>query len=238
VAGAIDTPHTEEFFRMMEELLFLPNTPTLMNAGTPNGQLSACFVLPVEDSLQGIFSTLATMARIHQSGGGTGFSFSHLRPAGDPVSSNLGVASGLVPFIRVYDEATNAVKQGGKRRGANMAVLASSHPDIMDFIVSKTKGGLDNLNLSVGFDANFFDCLEHGRAYDLINPRDGSVKTSREPREIWDALCSAVWQTGDPGVLFLDTINEWNPTPGLGPMEATNPCGEQPLYPLQREWGA
>ncbi len=233
VAEAIDIPGTEEFFRIMEDLLFVPNTPTLMNAGTQSGQLSACFVLPVEDSLQGIFSTLATMAQIHQSGGGTGFSFSHLRPAGDTVSSHLGVASGPVPFIRVYDEATNAVKQGGKRRGANMAVLASSHPDIMDFIVSKTKGGLDNFNISVGFDAKFFDCREHGRSYDLINPRDGSVKKSIDPQKLWNSLCSAAWQTGDPGVLFLDTINAANPTPGLGPMEATNPCGEQPLYPFE-----
>jgi len=233
VAHAVDTPHADEFLGMMQELLFIPNSPTMMNAGTPGGQLSACFVLPVEDSLQGIFSTLATMAAIHQSGGGTGFSFSKIRPAGDPVSSNLGVASGPVPFIRVYDEATNAVKQGGKRRGANMAVLNSSHPDIMDFIASKTKGGLDNFNISVGFDAHFFDCLDRGKPYDLINPRDGSVHKSVDARELWKALCSAAWQTGDPGVLFLDTINEKNPTPGLGPLEATNPCGEQPLYPFE-----
>ena len=233
VAGAVGTPRAEEFFRMMEELRFIPNSPTLMNAGTPSGQLSACFVLPVEDSLQGIFSTLAVMAAIHQSGGGTGFSFSRLRPAGDPVSSNLGVASGPVPFIRVYDEATNAVKQGGKRRGANMAVLASSHPDILDFINSKTKGGLGNFNISVGFDADFFTCLEKGTPYDLVNPRTGAVTTSVDARGFWETLCRAAWQTGDPGVLFLDIINEKNPTPGLGPIEATNPCGEQPLYPFE-----
>ncbi len=233
VADAVGTSGSEDFLRIMKELLFIPNSPTMMNAGTPSGQLSACFVLPVEDSLQGIFSTLGTMAAIHQSGGGTGFSFSRIRPAGDPVSSQLGVASGPVPFIRVYDEATNAVKQGGKRRGANMAVLASSHPDIMDFITSKTKGGLDNFNISVGFDAHFFDCLEYERTYDLINPRDGSVKKSVDARELWDALCTAAWQTGDPGVLFLDIINEKNSTPGLGLLEATNPCGEQPLYPFE-----
>jgi ribonucleoside-diphosphate reductase alpha chain len=233
VADAVDTPLAPDFLRMMEDLLFIPNSPTMMNAGTPNGQLSACFVLPVEDSLQGIFSTLATMATIHQSGGGTGFSFSRIRPAGDPVSSQLGVASGPVPFIRVYDEATNAVKQGGKRRGANMAVLASSHPDIMDFISSKTKGGLENFNISVGFDAEFFKCLDHGQPYDLVNPRTGSVQKTVAARELWDALCSAAWQTGDPGVLFLDVINEKNPTPGLGPIGATNPCGEQPLYPFE-----
>ena len=217
----------------MNKLLFIPNSPTLMNAGSSIGQLSACFVLPVEDSLQGIFSTLATMALIHQSGGGTGFSFSHIRPAGDPVSSKCGVASGPLPFIRVFDEATNAVKQGGKRRGANMAVLNSSHPDIMDFINAKNRGGLSNFNLSVGFDAHFFHCLEHGSQYDLINPRDGSVKTSIEARELWHALGFAAWQSGDPGVLFLDIINGKNTVPGLGSIEATNPCGEQPLLPFE-----
>jgi len=233
VADAVDTPLSREFLQVMKKLLFIPNSPTLMNAGTPLGQLSACFVLPVEDSLQGIFSTLTTMALIHQSGGGTGFSFSHIRPAGDPVSSTCGAASGPLPFIRVFDEATNAVKQGGKRRGANMAVLASSHPDIMDFINAKNRGGLSNFNLSVGFDAHFFHCLEHGSQYDLINPRDGSIKTSIEARELWHALGSAAWQSGDPGVLFLDIINEKNTVPGLGSIEATNPCGEQPLLPFE-----
>ena len=233
VAGAVDTPRSQDFLLLMKDLLFIPNSPTLMNAGTPAGQLSACFVLPVEDSLPGIFSTLATMALIHQSGGGTGFSFSHLRPAGDTVSSTRGVASGPLPFIRVFDEATNAVKQGGKRRGANMAVLNSSHPDIMDFIDAKNRGGLANFNLSVGFDALFFHCLEHGTPYDLINPRDGSVWNSIDARELWHALGSAAWQCGDPGVLFLDTINEKNTVPGLGSIGATNPCGEQPLLPFE-----
>jgi len=233
VADAVDTPRSKDFLHVMKELLFIPNSPTLMNAGTPIGQLSACFVLPVEDSLQGIFSTLATMALIHQSGGGTGFSFSHIRPAGDPVSSTCGAASGPLPFIRVFDEATNAVKQGGKRRGANMAVLNSSHPDIMDFINAKNRGSLSNFNLSVGFDAQFFHCLECGLLYDLVNPRDGSIKTSIEARELWHALGSAAWQSGDPGVLFLDTINEKNTVPGLGIIEATNPCGEQPLLPFE-----
>jgi ribonucleoside-diphosphate reductase alpha chain len=233
VADAVDTPRAKDFLQVMNKLLFIPNSPTLMNAGSSIGQLSACFVLPVEDSLQGIFSTLATMALIHQSGGGTGFSFSHIRPAGDPVSSKCGVASGPLPFIRVFDEATNAVKQGGKRRGANMAVLNSSHPDIMDFINAKNRGGLSNFNLSVGFDAHFFHCLEHGSQYDLINPRDGSVKTSIEARELWHALGFAAWQSGDPGVLFLDIINGKNTVPGLGSIEATNPCGEQPLLPFE-----
>ncbi len=233
VAEAVDTPRSKDFLQVMKDLLFIPNSPTLMNAGIPIGQLSACFVLPVEDSLQGIFSTLATMALIHQSGGGTGFSFSHIRPAGDPVSSTRGAASGPLPFIRVFDEATNAVKQGGKRRGANMAVLASSHPDIIDFINAKNRGGLANFNLSVGFDAEFFHCLDHGLTYDLINPRDGSVKNSIDARELWHALGSAAWQSGDPGVLFLDSINQKNTVPGLGSIEATNPCGEQPLLPYE-----
>jgi ribonucleoside-diphosphate reductase alpha chain len=233
VAYAVNTPLSDEFLRLMRELLFIPNSPTLMNAGTPIGQLSACFVLPVEDSLQGIFSTLSAMALIHQSGGGTGFSFSHVRPAGDPVSSTCGVASGPLPFIRVFDEATNAVKQGGKRQGANMAVLASSHPDIIDFINAKNEGGLANFNLSVGFDAQFFRCLDRGSPYDLVNPRDGAVKESIDARQLWHALGSAAWKSGDPGVLFLDFVNEKNPVPGLGMIEATNPCGEQPLLPYE-----
>ncbi len=233
VAGAVDTPLSGDFLHLMKELLFIPNSPTLMNAGTSIGQLSACFVLPVEDSLQGIFATLATMALIHQSGGGTGFSFSHIRPAGDPVSSTYGAASGPLPFIRVFDEATNAVKQGGKRRGANMAVLASSHPDIMEFINAKNRGGLKNFNLSVGFDARFFHCLDRGVPYDQLNPRDGSIRDGIDARKLWHALGSAAWQSGDPGVLFLDFINEKNPVPDLGPIEATNPCGEQPLLPFE-----
>ena len=233
VAGAVNTPLSGAFKKDMNGLLFLPNSPTLMNAGTPSGQLSACFVLPVEDSLQGIFSTLSAMALIHQSGGGTGFAFSRLRPAGDTVSASSGVASGPLPFIRVFDEATNAVKQGGKRRGANMAVLASTHPDIFDFISAKNQGGLANFNLSVGFDAHFFDCLRNGRSYDLINPRDGSVWAGTGARELWYTLGRAAWQTGDPGVLFLDAINEKNTVPGLGTIDATNPCGEQPLLPFE-----
>lgn len=233
VAGAVDTRWENEFLQVMKALLFIPNSPTLMNAGTARGQLSACFVLPVEDSLQGIFSSLATMALIHQSGGGTGFSFSRLRPGGDPVSSNAGAASGPLPFIRVFDEATTAVKQGGKRRGANMAVLASSHPDIMDFIGAKREGGLKNFNLSVGFDAEFFRCLDHGLPYDLVSPRDGSVRESIDARNLWRYLGSAAWQCGDPGALFLDTINAENTVPGLGNIEATNPCGEQPLLPYE-----
>jgi ribonucleoside-diphosphate reductase alpha chain len=233
VASAVNTPLTAEFLALMKEQVFIPNSPTLMNAGTRSGQLSACFVLPVEDSLQGIFGTLSAMALIHQSGGGTGFSFSRLRPAGDPVSSSPGAASGPLPFIRVFDAATSAVRQGGKRRGANMAVLKSSHPDIAAFISAKTGGGLANFNLSVGFDAEFFRCLENGKPYELINPRNNSIRSETDPRELWQMIGQAAWRCGDPGVLFLDTINDANPVPGLGAIEATNPCGEQPLLPYE-----
>lgn len=233
VAAAVNTPLTAEFLALMKGQVFIPNSPTLMNAGTPSGQLSACFVLPVEDSLQGIFLTLSAMALIHQSGGGTGFSFSRLRPAGDPVSSSPGAASGPLPFIRVFDAATSAVRQGGKRRGANMAVLASSHPDIAAFINAKVDGGLANFNLSVAFDEGFFRCLESGRPYELVNPRDNTIRSETDPQELWRMLCTAAWRCGDPGVLFLDTINEKNPVKGLGAIEATNPCGEQPLLPYE-----
>ena len=227
------TEERERFRWMMENLLFLPNSPTLMNAGVPGGQLSACFVLPVEDSITGIFRTLRQMALIHKSGGGTGFSFSRIRPAGDVVGQTAGVASGPLPFIQVFDEATRALKQGGKRRGANMGVLACSHPDIREFIRAKRGGGLRNFNLSVGFDHTFFSRLAGNAEYELINPRNGEVWETVETREIWDELSSAAWECGDPGILFLDRINEKNPVPGLGPIESTNPCGEQPLLPYE-----
>ena len=228
-----ETEERERFRWMMENLLFLPNSPTLMNAGVPGGQLSACFVLPVEDSITGIFRTLRQMALIHKSGGGTGFSFSRIRPAGDVVGQTAGVASGPLPFIQVFDEATRALKQGGKRRGANMGVLACSHPDIREFIRAKRGGGLRNFNLSVGFDHTFFSRLAGNAEYELINPRNGEVWETVETREIWDELCTAAWECGDPGILFLDRINEKNPVPGLGPIESTNPCGEQPLLPYE-----
>jgi ribonucleoside-diphosphate reductase alpha chain len=233
VAAAVNTCREEQFFRIMEDLLFLPNSPTLMNAGTPGGQLSACFVLPVDDSIPGIFIALKQMALIHKSGGGTGFSFSRIRPAGDLVGTSAGVASGPLPFIRVFDEATAALKQGGKRRGANMGVLASSHPDILSFIRAKKKGDLKNFNLSVGFDRHFFDALTRNGTYNLVNPRDGEIWDTVDAVLLWDELGKAAWQCGDPGVLFLDRINEKNPVPGLGPIEATNPCGEQPLLPYE-----
>jgi ribonucleoside-diphosphate reductase alpha chain len=217
----------------MEDLLFLPNSPTLMNAGTTVGQLSACFVLPIEDSIESIFTTLTNMALIHKSGGGTGFSFSHIRPKGDVVQDTQGVASGPLSFLRVYDHATEAVKQGGKRRGANMGILSSSHPDIFEFITAKRTGGLENFNISVGFDALFFERLKKGESYELINPRNGEEWSEVDPHQIWITLGEAAWATGDPGVLFLDEVNQTNTLPGLGPIEATNPCGEQPLYPFE-----
>ena len=233
VARAVGTIEEEHFFRLMDDLRFLPNSPTLMNAGGGGAQLSACFVLPVGDSIESIFRALNHMALIHKSGGGTGFSFSHIRPAGDCVGNTAGVASGPIPFIRVFDEATSALKQGGKRRGANMGVLASSHPDIIAFIHAKQEGGLQNFNLSVGFDGTFFSALSRDSDYDLVNPRDGAVWASVPARAIWKDLTVAAWQCGDPGILFLDRINETNTMPGLGSIEATNPCGEQPLLPYE-----
>jgi ribonucleoside-diphosphate reductase alpha chain len=233
VANALDTDKTKDFLYVMENFLFLPNSPTLMNAGTPKGQLSACFVLPVEDSIESIFTTLAHMALIHQSGGGTGFSFSHIRPKGDTLGLKGGVASGPLSFIRVFDSATNAVRQGGKRRGANMGVLSSSHPDIFAFIHSKREGGLNNFNLSVGFDEEFFHCLDTSRPYPLVNPRDGSVWDEPDPSRIWNEISAAAWASGEPGVLFLDEINRTNTLPKMDFFEATNPCGEQPLFPYE-----
>ena len=233
VAHAVDTPKQDAFLRMMEDLLFLPNTPTLMNAGTEVGQLSACFVLPVLDSIDSIFTALAQMAQIHKSGGGTGFSFSRIRPEGDTVGGTGGVASGPVSFMQVFDRATDAVKQGGRRRGANMGILAASHPDILTFIHSKHIGGLRNFNISVGFDEHYFRTLASGKPFSLVNPRDGSIWGSVDPRGLWEQVATEAWATGDPGMLFFDEINRRNPTPGLGPLEATNPCGEQPLYPYE-----
>jgi ribonucleoside-diphosphate reductase alpha chain len=230
VARAVDPRRQTEYQKMMEDLLFLPNTPTLMNAGTSLGQLSACFVLPVDDSIESIFTTLKHMAMIHKSGGGTGFSFSHLRPQGDMVQDTSGVASGPVSFMRVYDYATGAVKQGGRRRGANMGILHCSHPDIFEFVVSKRSNGLDNFNISVTFDDRFFDQLSRKKPYQLINPRNGEVWKEIDPQSLWNTVGEAAWVSGDPGVLFIDEINRYNTVPGLGPMEATNPCGEQPLY--------
>lgn len=224
----------ETFFHLMSTLQFLPNSPTLMNAGTPQQQLAACFVLPVEDSLESIFQAVKEMALIHQSGGGTGFSFSHLRPKGDPVASTGGVASGPVSFLRVFNEATNVIKQGGRRRGANMAVLRVDHPDILEFIHAKEDPeAFTNFNFSVAVDDTFMRAAAEDRQYPLRHPVSGVVVRELAARDVLAALARAAWTSGDPGVLFIDEVNRNNPTPLLGAIEATNPCGEQPLLPYE-----
>jgi ribonucleoside-diphosphate reductase alpha chain len=220
----------QRFHRLLAALDFLPNSPTLMNAGTPLGQLTACFVLPVDDSIESIFDALKAMALLQRAGGGTGFAFSRLRPRGDVVMSTGGEASGPVSFMRVFDSATENIRLGGRRRGANIGVLAVDHPDILAFVDAKLSGqAFQNFNLSVGVSDRFMDAVVADAAYDLVHPRRRVTAGRLRARAVFDRIVDAAWRVGDPGLLYLDAINRANPTPALGTIETTNPCGEVPL---------
>lgn len=225
----------ERFSRLLRGLEFLPNSPTMMNASTDLGLLAGCFVLPVEDSLRSIFTTLGQAAEIQRAGGGTGYAFSHLRPAGDRVATTGGTASGPLSFLQLYDTAAGIVSMGGRRRGACMAVLDVSHPDVYDFVTTKAEspGELTHFNLSVGVTDVFLRAVERGGMHRMVNPRTGKAGARMPAAELFDAICVAAHACGDPGLVFLDTINRANPVPGRGRIEATNPCGEVPLLPYE-----
>ncbi len=226
----------EEFYELLSSMKFLPNSPTLMNAGRDLQQLSACYVLPVGDSIDEIYSSVKNMALIHQGGGGTGFSFSKLRPSGDNVKSTKGISSGPLSFMQLFDKSTDVVKQGGTRRGANMGILHYTHPNILGFIdMKKTPGVMENFNVSVTIDERFMNAVKNNEEYELINPRTGEITNKLNAKEVWDKLVKGAWETGDPGIIMIDRINKTgsNATPHLGDIESTNPCGEQPLLPYE-----